>query len=160
LEQELVESRAGVPRLAEELANEKEHYRDALLNKEREIDELHAKLSAALASEPKGSTGPPGSALARAPGRSSTPRKIGQDGEQRCRMRQAGMEKGGDAAGARGGEGARALGDKDMTISRLRDELSGEKSRITDLQKQLQDARSAPPPMAARPPSSSSMPAV
>src|SRR6185295_6740670 len=47
LEAELEESRKNVPKLAEELAKEKLHYREALLNKEKEIDELHHKLSAA-----------------------------------------------------------------------------------------------------------------
>src|SRR6185295_12569131 len=47
LEAELEESRKNVPKLAEELAKEKLHYREALLNKEKELDEVHRKLSAA-----------------------------------------------------------------------------------------------------------------
>lgn len=175
LEQELAEARQGVPRLAEELANEKTHYREALLNKENELDELNRKLSAAEkqlvgassraqagaggASEAdlaaaKADAEKKGSELQRSQNRIAQLEKIVQDGEGRYRSLHAEMEKTREAASAGGGEHAKVLAAKDETIDGLRDELGAEKTRVGELERQLREAKSA---AAARPPSGTMM---
>ncbi|MBV8879579.1 MAG: hypothetical protein JO332_06445 [Planctomycetaceae bacterium] len=171
LEQELEEARQGVPRLAEELANEKLHYREALLNKEHEIDELQKKLSAAekqlveassraqagasgasdadLAAA-KAEADKKGAELQRSQNRIAQLEKIVQDGESRYRTLHAEMEKSRDAASMGGEESAKVLAEKDETIEGLRGELSAEKAKAGELEKQLKDAKAG---AAARPPS-------
>ncbi|HUR37914.1 MAG TPA: hypothetical protein VM222_00360 [Planctomycetota bacterium] len=170
LEQELAEARQGVPRLAEELANEKVHYREALLNKEQEIDELHKKLSTAekrlVEASSRAQAGASGASdadlkaakseadkraaeLQRAANRITQLEKIVQDGEQRYRMVHAEIEKSREAASMGSEEGAKVIAEKDSTIEALRGELSAEKAKAGELEKQLKDAKVA----ASRPPS-------
>jgi len=164
LEMELAESRQGVPRLAEELANEKLHYREALLNKESEIDELTKKVSAlekqlieASSRAQAGASGSADAAIAaakaeadkraaevqRAANRIAQLEKIVQDGESRYRSMHAEMEKSRDAMNMGSGESAKVLAGKDGTIDGLRDELTAEKNRVGDLERQLKEAKSA-----------------
>jgi len=166
LEQELSEARQGVPRLAEELANEKVHYREALLNKEGEIDELTKKLAAAekqlVEASSRAQAGASGASdaakveiekksteLQRAANRIAQLEKIVQDGEQRYRMVHAEIEKSREAASMGSEEGAKVIAEKDSTIEELRSELSAEKARSGELEKQLKDAKAS----SSRPPS-------
>jgi hypothetical protein len=174
LEQELSEARQGVPRLAEELTNEKTHYREALLNKEQEIDDLHQKLTAAekqlIEASSRAQAGASGASdadvaaakaetdkkaaeLQRATNRIAQLEKIVQDGEQRYRMVHAEVEKSRDAASMGSEEGAKVIAEKDMTIATLREELTAEKLKVGDLQKQMQDMKAStkarPAPAAA-----------
>ncbi len=176
LEQELSEARQGVPRLAEELANEKVHYREALLNKEAEIDELHKKVEAvekqlveASSRAQAGASGASDADLAaaraetdkkaaelqRATNRIAQLEKIVQDGEQRYRMIHDEVEKSREAAGMGSEESAKVMAEKDATISNLREELSAEKSKVGEVQKQMQDLKAStkarPAPAAAAP---------
>lgn len=171
LEMELSEARQGVPRLAEELANEKLHYREALLNKEKEIDELHKKVASvekdlveASSKAQHGASGASAADLAaakaeadkktaelqRAATRIVQLEKIVQDGEARYRTIHSEMEKSRDAASMGSEEGAKVIAEKDGTIEKLQDELTAEKRKAGELEKQLKDARSA---AASRPPS-------
>ncbi|HLY09975.1 MAG TPA: hypothetical protein VKW04_11780 [Planctomycetota bacterium] len=171
LEQELAEARQGVPRLAEELANEKTHYREALLNKEQEIDELHKKVStiekqlveassraqagASGASEAdlaaaKSEADKRGAELQRAQNRIVQLEKIVQDGESRYRTLHTEIDRSREAASAGAGGNAKILAEKDGSIAALREELSAEKARVGELEKQLKDAKSS---AASRPPS-------
>jgi len=171
LEMELEESRQGVPRLAEELANEKLHYREALLNKESEIDELTKKVSAlekqlieASSRAQAGAAGAADAAVAaakaeaekraaevqRAANRIAQLEKIVQDGESRYRSMHAEMEKSRDAMNMGSGESSKVIAEKDGTIDGLRNELTAEKNRVGDLERQLKEARSA---AVSRPPS-------
>jgi len=174
LEQELTEARLGVPRLAEELANEKTHYREALLNKEKEIDELHKKVSSiekqlveassraqagasgvsdADLAAAKAETEKKSAELQRASNRIIQLEKIVQDGESRYRSMHTEMEKSRDAASMGSGESAKVIAEKDGTIDQLRDELSGEKARVGELEKQLKEAKAAKAAAASRTPS-------
>ncbi|HEV3026700.1 MAG TPA: hypothetical protein VG457_03965, partial [Planctomycetota bacterium] len=171
LEQELTEARLGVPRLAEELANEKTHYREALLNKEKEIDELHKKVSSiekqlieassraqagasgvsdADLAAAKAETEKKSAELQRATNRIIQLEKIVQDGESRYRSLHTEMEKSREAASMGSGDSAKIIAQKDGTIDKLRDELNGEKARVGELEKQLKEAKAA---TASRPPS-------
>lgn len=171
LQQELEEARQGVPRLAEELANEKTHYREALLNKEKEIDELHQKVAAAekrlveaSAKAQHGASGASeadlaaakadaekkGAELQRAQNRVVQLEKIVQDGESRYRSLHAEMEKSRDAASMGSEEGAKIIAEKDGTIDRLEGELSAERKKVGELERQLKEAKSS---AASRPPS-------
>jgi chromosome segregation ATPase len=164
LEQELVEARKGVPRLAEELANEKTHYREALLNKEKEIDELHERFSAVekqlIEASSRAQAGASGASeadlaaakaeadkraqdLQRAQNRIGQLEKIVQDGEQRYRSLHADMEKSREAVSAGSGESAKVLAEKDGTIDELREDLSAEKKKVGELERQLKDAKAA-----------------
>ncbi|HZE98432.1 MAG TPA: hypothetical protein VE981_15475 [Planctomycetota bacterium] len=167
LEMELSEARQGVPRLAEELANEKTHYREALLNKENEIDELHAKVQSIerklVEASSDAQRGPSGASeadlaearaeaearaaeLQRAQNRISQLEKIVQDGEQRYRSIHTEMDRSRDAASMGNEEGAKVIAEKDRTIEGLRDELSAERRKAGELEKQLKDVKSARPP--------------
>jgi hypothetical protein len=169
LEQELSEARQGVPRLAEELANEKVHYREALLNKEAEIDELHKKVEAVekqlIEASSRAQAGASGASdadlaaakaeteqkaveLQRATNRIAQLEKIVQDGEQRYRMIHDEVEKTREAAGMGSEDSAKVMAEKDATISGLREELSAEKSKVGEIQKQMQDLKAS---AAARP---------
>ncbi|HLY75487.1 MAG TPA: hypothetical protein VKU80_15300 [Planctomycetota bacterium] len=171
LEEELTQARLGVPRLAEELANEKTHYREALLNKESEIDELHKKASSlekqlieASSRAQAGASGASDADLAaakadaekkaaelqRATNRITQLEKIVQDGESRYRSLHSEMEKSRDAASMGSGESAKVIAQKDETIDQLRDELGAEKAKVGELERQLKEAKTA---AAARPPS-------
>ena len=164
LEMELVEARQGVPRLAEELANEKVHYREALLNKEAEIDELTKKVSSlekqlieASSRAQAGASGAGDAAVAaakaeadkraaevqRAANRIAQLEKIVQDGESRYRSMHAEMEKSRDAMNMGSGESSKILAEKDGTIDELRNELTAEKNRVGELERQLKEAKSA-----------------
>jgi chromosome segregation ATPase len=164
LEQELHESRAGVPKLAEELANEKLHYREALLNKEKELDELQRKMAAvekqlieASSRAQAGSSGASDADLAqakadfekkvtelqRAQTRIGQLEKIVQDGESRYRTLHQELEKSHDAASMGTADGAKVIADKDMTISSLNDDLAAERKRSGELKKQVQDLEAA-----------------
>jgi hypothetical protein len=172
LEQELAEARQGVPRLAEELAKEKSTYREALLNKEAEVDDLHKKLAAvekglieASSRAQAGSSGASEADLAaaraeadkraaelqRSQNRITQLEKIVQDGESRYRSLHSEMEKSRDAAAAGGGEQAKALAEKDETIDGLNTDLTAEKRKVGELERQLREAKSAA--STARPPS-------
>lgn len=173
LEQELAEARQGVPRLAEELAKEKTTYREALLNKEAEIDDLHKKLSAVekglIEVSSRAQAGASGASeadlaaaraeadkraaeLQRSQNRITQLEKIVQDGESRYRSLHAEMEKSREAAEAGGGEQAKVLAEKDETIDGLNNDLTAEKRKVGELERQLKEAKSAAA-TAARPPS-------
>ena len=166
LEQELAEARLGVPRLAEELAKEKTHYREALLNKEKELDDFHEKLAAIerqlVETSSRAQSGASGvseadlaaaradadkkvAELQRAANRITQLEKIVQDGESRYRSLHLEMEKSREAAGAGGSPGAKALAEKDGTIDGLRNDLSAERRKSADLERQLKEAKAAPP---------------
>jgi len=152
LEQELNDSRASATKLADELAKEKIHYREALKNKESEIEELHKKLSAAekqlVGASSKAQATSAGAAdtdkeLSRAQSRIGQLEKIVQDGEQRYRTLHAEMEKSREATEAGGQGGAKILAEKDSTISELNEELTAERRKVGDLRKQVQDLETA-----------------
>lgn len=164
LEKELDEARQGVPRLAEELANEKAHYREALLNKEKEIEELNQKITVldkdlveASARAQQGASGASSADLAaakaetekkaaelqRAANRIIQLEKICQDGESRYRTIHSEMEKSREAASMGSEEGAKVIAEKDETIERLQDDLTAEKRKTGELEKQLKDAKAA-----------------
>jgi hypothetical protein len=164
LEQELGESRASAAKLADELAKEKLHYREALLNKEREFDDLHKKLSAAekqlVGASGRAQAGSSGASdadlaaakaeaekkdkeLSRAQSRIGQLEKIVQDGEQRYRTLHQELEKSRDAADSGGKDGAKILAEKDGTISELNEELTAERRKVGELKKQVQDLESA-----------------
>src|SRR6185295_6837786 len=73
-----------------------------------------------------------------------------QDGESRYRAMHAEMEKSRDAASMGSEEGAKVIAEKDGTIEQLQNDLTAEKRRVGELEKQLKDAKTA---AAARPPS-------
>jgi uncharacterized coiled-coil protein SlyX len=142
------------------------HYREALLNKESEIDELTKKLSATekqlIETSSRAQAGASGASDAakvelekravevqRAANRIAQLEKIVQDGEQRYRMVHAEIEKSRDAASMGTEEGAKVIAEKDTTIEELRSDLSAEKARSGELEKQLKDAKAA----SSRPPS-------
>jgi DNA repair exonuclease SbcCD ATPase subunit len=164
LEQELSDSRAGVPKIAEELANEKTHYREALLNKEKELEEVQRKMAAvekqlieASSRAQAGSSGASDAALAQAKAdvekkiselqrtqtRIGQLEKIVQDGESRYRTLHQELEKSHEAASMGSEDGAKVIADKDMTISSLNDDLAAEKKRTGELKKQVQDLEAA-----------------
>jgi len=59
------------------------------------------------------------------------------------------MEKSRDAMNMGSGESSKVIAQKDGTIVQLREELTAEKNRVGDLERQLKEAKSAP----SRPPS-------
>jgi hypothetical protein len=139
LEQEVEEARKSQAKIAEELATEKDHYREALLKKEHEIEELHKK----AAEKPAAAPAAAGSELGRAQSRIAQLEKIVQDGEQRYRTLHAEMEKSREASEMGGGDGGRILAEKDETISGLNEDLSSERRKVGELQKQIQDLKAA-----------------
>lgn len=183
LEKELDEARQGVPRIAEELAKEKAHYREALLNKEAEVDDLTAKLSAAerqlveaSSRAQAGSSGASDADLAqakaevekrsaeiqRAQTRISQLEKIVQDGEQRYRTLHQEVEKSRGAGAAGASEREKILAEKDSTISSLNDDLATQNREVAGLRKRIQDLEAAarqpkPDQAAAAAPSSGRM---
>lgn len=178
LEQDLAEARASQEKIAEELAKEKLHYREALLNKEHEVDDLHKKLSTverqlveasgrAQASSSGSSDADLAAAkseadqkdkdLSRALTRIGQLEKIVQDGEQRYRMLHQEMDKSREAAEAGGKDGAVLIAEKDGTIADLNDALAAERLKVgelkkqaQDLEKELQKAKSQPPAAATK----------
>jgi hypothetical protein len=161
LEAELAESRKNVPRLAEELAKEKAHYREALMNKEKELEDVQRKLVEASSKAQAGAdTGQRNADLQRAQAKISQLEKIVQDGEQRYRTLHAEMEKSREAAEVGSDGGDKILAEKDETIASLNDDLSGERRKVGELQRQVKDleaslqkakAAPAPAPAAAAP---------
>jgi chromosome segregation ATPase len=159
LEQELDEARKSQAKVTDELAKEKLHYREALLKKEKEIEELHSKTSSVekqlveASSRAQGGSGDSAlkaelekkaSEANRAQSRISQLEKIVQDGEQRYRTLHQEMEKSREAAQMGGEDGGKVLAEKDETISGLNEDLSAERKKVADLQKQLQDLKTAP----------------
>jgi chromosome segregation ATPase len=172
LEMELAEARQGVPRLAEELANEKLHYREALLNKENEIDELNKKLATldkqiveTSSRAQAGASGVSDAAVAaaraelerkaaelqRASNRIAQLEKIVQDGESRYRSLHVEMEKSREAASMGSEDGAKVIAEKDGSIASLNEDLITERKKVGELEKQLKDAKAAAAAAAARP---------
>lgn len=164
LEHELEEARKSLPRLTEELAREKLTYREALLKKENEIDELHRKVadvekqlveassraqagssgaSAADLAEAKAEAERSLADLSKAQSRISQLEKIVQDGEQRYRTLHQEMEKSREAAQMGTEDGAKVIAEKDETISSLNEELTAERRKVGELQKQVKDAEAA-----------------
>ena len=148
LEAELVEARKGVPRLSEELAKEKAHFREALLGKEKELDEVQKKLATVekqLVEASSRAQGSPdkNSELQRAQSKISQLEKIVQDGEQRYRTLHAEMEKSREAAGVGSEDGAKILAEKDESIASLNEDLAGERRKVGELQKQVKDLESS-----------------
>jgi chromosome segregation ATPase len=178
VQQELQDARASQAKITEELAKEKLHYREALLNKEHEVEDLHKKLSTVekqlveASGRAQASSGGASDAdlaaaksetdrkdkdLSRALTRIGQLEKIVQDGEQRYRTLHAELEKSRDAADSGGKDGAKILAEKDGTISELNEELTSErrktgefKKQVQDLEKELQRVKSQPPPAAAK----------
>jgi len=170
VQQELQDARASQAKIAEELAKEKLHYREALLNKEHEVEDLHKKLSTVekqlVEASGRAQASSAGAAdaddkkdkeLSRALTRIGQLEKIVQDGEQRYRTLHAELEKSRDAADSGGKDGAKILAEKDGTISDLNEELTSErrktgefKKQVQDLEKELQRVKSQPPPVAAK----------
>jgi chromosome segregation ATPase len=164
LEQELTSARQNVPRMAEELAHAHDTYKAALVGKEKELEELQGQFSrmehSLIEASSRAQAGASGASAAdlaaakaeadqkahelqRAQTRIGQLEKIVQDGEQRYRMIHAEMEKSRDAAEMGGEGGAKVIADKDVTIAGLRDELTTEKRRVGDVQKQLQDLQAS-----------------
>jgi chromosome segregation ATPase len=152
LEHDLGEARASQTKIAEELAKEKLHYREALLNKEHEVEDLHKKLSTVekqlVEASSRAQASSAGAAdaddkkdkeLSRALTRITQLEKIVQDGEQRYRMLHAEMDKSREAAEAGGKDGAKIIAEKDGTITDLNDQLSAERLKVGELKKQTQD---------------------
>jgi chromosome segregation ATPase len=176
LEHDLGEARLSGPKVAEELAREKIHYREALMKKEQELEDLHRKLSAvekqlveasgraqsgaapdATLAAAKADADRKDRELSRAQTRIGQLEKIVQDGEQRYRTLHQEMEKSREAATAGGKDGAKFLAEKDRTITELTDNLAAERQKVgefrkqaQDLEKELQKAKSQPPPAAQK----------
>jgi predicted nucleic acid-binding Zn-ribbon protein len=170
LQKEADEARASQAKIAEELAKEKLHYREALLNKEHEIEDLHKKLSTVekqlVEASGRAQASSAGASdadekkdkeLSRALTRIGQLEKIVQDGEQRYRTLHAEMEKSREAVEAGGKDGGKLLAEKDGTITELNEDLAKErlkagefKKQVQDLEKELQRLKSQPPPAAAK----------
>jgi len=172
LEHDLDEARKSQTKIADELAKEKLHYREALLKKEKEIEDLHAKTSSVekqlveASGRAQSGSGDAGlkaelekktSEFNRSQSRISQLEKIVQDGEQRYRTLHAEMEKSREAAEAGSGDGAKVLAEKDETISGLNEELAAERKKVGELQKQVQDLKSAPKAKGAPAPAGASL---
>ena len=168
-EQELQDARASQAKIAEELAKEKLLYREALLKREHEIEDLHKKVSTIEKQLVEASGRAQANAgasdaddkkdkeLSRALTRIGQLEKIVQDGEQRYRTLHAEMEKSREAAEAGGQGGEKIIAEKDGTISELNEELASERMKSGDFKKQVQDletelqrVKSQPPPAAAK----------
>ena len=161
LEQEVEDARKSQATIADELAKEKLHYREALLNKEHEIEELHQKTSALekqlVEASSRAQAGSSESGLAaakaelekktseanRAQSRISQLEKIVQDGEQRYRTLHQEMDKSREAAQMGSEDGAKVLAEKDETISGLNEDLATERKKVAELQKQISDLKTA-----------------
>jgi chromosome segregation ATPase len=158
-EQELDEARKSQAKIADELAKEKQHYREALLKREKEIEELHEKTSTVekqlVEASSRAQAGSSDAGLKaelekrsseanRAQSRISQLEKIVQDGEQRYRTLHQEMEKSREAAQMGAPDGAKVLAEKDETISGLNEDLAAERKKVGELQKQVQDLKAAP----------------
>lgn len=162
LEKDLQEARENIPRVAEELANEKVTYHKALVGKEKEIDELNARMQklehdvveAGAAAQSGGGGGESASdvfrkqledkeaALQKAQKTISGLERLVQDGERLYLQLRKDMEKlqeGASKAAAADGEPSPALAEKSQQIATLEEDVSRQKMIIEDLQKRLQD---------------------
>jgi chromosome segregation ATPase len=154
LEKDLEESRANIPRIAEELAREKTTYHEALLGKEKEIEDLNAKLhKAELDLVEAAQTGGGGSPDAGASvfrkqldekeeELEKLRKKVGglerlvQDGERLYSKLQQELDKL-KASSAPATEGPPADDGKDAEIAALREETGRQKGEIAELQAKL-----------------------
>jgi predicted nucleic acid-binding Zn-ribbon protein len=158
LEHDLEEARQSQAKIADELAKEKLHYREALLKKEKEIEELHGKTSSVekqlVEASSRAQSGSSDAALKaelekrtsdanRAQSRIAQLEKIVQDGEQRYRTLHAEMEKSREAAQMGTQDGSKVLAEKDETITGLNEELAAERKKVGELQKQIQDIKAS-----------------
>jgi hypothetical protein len=136
-EAEHKESQDAIARLGEELKKAQDAYKATLANKEKEIEDLHAK-----ADKPPGDTttrqGSPD--LSRAQARIAMLEKIVQDGEQRYRSLQEDFQKSTESAHTSTAAGSRAIEQKDGKIVDLEAAAARHKSRADDLQKKLDEA--------------------
>jgi hypothetical protein len=141
LEHDLEEARKSQSKIADELAKEKLQYRDALKKRDSEIEELHRKVAEGGSRPASG--GSENAELHRAQSRIAQLEKICQDGEQRYRTLHQELEKSREAAEGGSGKGAKALAEKDETISSLNEDLTAERRKVGELQKQVQDLKTA-----------------
>jgi chromosome segregation ATPase len=128
------ESQEAIARLGEELKKAQDAYKTTLANKEKEIEELHAKVDRA-----PGDTGtrqaPPD--FQRAQARIAMLEKIVQDGEQRYRSLQEEFHKSTESAHSSTAAGSRAMEERDARIIDLEAAVKRNKVRAEELQRQL-----------------------
>jgi hypothetical protein len=132
------ESQEAIAKLGDELHKAQDAYKATLANKEKEIEDLHAKLG----DSGGGTKGPGGDSpgLQRAQSRIAMLEKIVQDGEQRYRTLQEEFHKSTQNAHSTTAAGSRAIQEKDAKIVDLEAAVSRQKNRADELEKKVKSA--------------------